>query len=124
MKNYIPTSVCALAVTALLSASGVGPAWSAGTSAANDYPTDERADYVFACMASNGQSRKVLEQCSCSIDVIASIIPYKDYVTAETILSMRQVGGEKGALFRAGPTMKEPVANLRRAQAEGEIRCF
>ena len=124
MKNYIPTSVCALALAALLSASGVGPAWSAGTSAANDYPTDERADYVFACMASNGQSRKVLEQCSCSIDVIASIVPYEDYVTAETILSMRQVGGEKGALFRAGPNMKEPVANLRRAQAEGEIRCF
>ena len=124
MKNYIPTSVCALALAALLSASGVGPAWSAGTSAANDYPTDERADYVFACMASNGQSRKVLEQCSCSIDVIASIIPYEDYVTAETILSMRQVGGEKGALFRAGANMREPVANLRRAQAEGEIRCF
>ena len=33
----------------------------------NDYPTEARADYVFACMASNGQSREVLRRCSCSI---------------------------------------------------------
>ena len=49
----------------------------------NDYPTSARADYVFACMKTNGDTRQVLEQCSCSIDVIASILPYERYVTAE-----------------------------------------
>ena len=34
----------------------------------NDYPTVARADYIFACMAVNGQSRAVLEKCACSID--------------------------------------------------------
>lgn len=91
---------------------------------ANDYPTVDRADYVFACMASNGQSRHVLEQCACSIDVIASILPYKRYVEASTILSVSQIGGEKGAIFRTGANMKATVADLRRAQAEAEIRCF
>lgn len=91
---------------------------------ADGYPTADRADYVFACMASNGQSRLVLEQCSCSIDVIASILPYEKYIEAETILRMRQVGGEKGSIFRAGTRMKETVGDLRRAQAEAEIRCF
>lgn len=89
-----------------------------------EYPTVERADYVFACMASNGQSRRVLEQCSCSIDVIASILPYAKYVDADTILRMRQVSGDKGTVFRSGTRMKETVADLRRAQAEAEIRCF
>lgn len=91
---------------------------------ADGYPTVDRADYVFGCMASNGQSRQSLEQCSCSIDVIASIIPYSEYVEADTILRMRQLEGEKGSLFRTGPRMKKTVADLRRAQAEAEIRCF
>src|SRR5262249_43258773 len=46
----------------------------------NDYPTAARADYVFACMKTNGETRRALEQCSCSIDVIASILPYDHYV--------------------------------------------
>lgn len=92
--------------------------------AANDYPTVARADYVFACMAGNGQSRRVLEQCSCSIDVIADQIPYDDFVEAETILRMSQVPGAKGSFFQAIPHLKERVTELRRAQAEAEIRCF
>ncbi len=62
----------------------------------NDYPTAVRADYVFACMKANGETRRALEQCSCSIDVIASVIPYDRYVTAETVLSMSQVIGQSG----------------------------
>lgn len=90
----------------------------------NDYPTAAVADYVFGCMASNGQSRQALERCACSIDVVASILDYESYVEAETVLSMRLVGGEKGSIFRADAAMREAVANLKRAQAEAEIRCF
>jgi len=90
----------------------------------NDYPTVARADYVFACMASNGQTRQILERCSCSIDVIASIVPYERYVQAETVLRMRQVSGEKSILFKSAAGAKELVADLKRAQAESEIRCF
>ena len=35
-----------------------------------------RADYVFGCMKANGETQELLQKCSCSIDVIASIIPY------------------------------------------------
>lgn len=89
-----------------------------------DYPTSALADYVFACMAANGQSRVALDHCSCSIDVIASIIPYDEYVEAETVLSMVQVPGEKTAIFRDVPWTKEVVKELRQAQAEAEVRCF
>ena len=41
----------------------------------NDYPTDARADYVFGCMAANGQTREALEKCSCSLDAMAAILP-------------------------------------------------
>ena len=96
----------------------------AGQAGANDYPTAARADYVFGCMASNGQTREILERCSCSIDVIASIIPYDRYVEAETVMRMRQVGGEKTAIFRSTPQAKKMIEDLKRAQAESEIRCF
>ena len=98
--------------------------WSPGPAGANDYPTAARADYVFACMASNGQTREILERCSCSIDVIASILPYDSYVQAETVLRMRQVSGEKSVVFKTGPQYKTIVDDLRNAQVEAEIRCF
>jgi hypothetical protein len=90
----------------------------------NDYPTAVRADYVFACMKANGESRDSLERCSCSIDVIASLIPYDAYVAAETFLSMGQVHGEGGVLFRTSEPAKKAIETLRRAQAEAEIVCF
>jgi hypothetical protein len=90
----------------------------------NDYPTVAIADYVFGCMAANGQTRQALEKCSCSIDLIASILPYDRYVEAETVMSMRQISGEKSAIFKTEQHLVEAVAELKRAQAESEIRCF
>jgi hypothetical protein len=93
---------------------------------AQSYPTAAVADYVFGCMASNGETPQALEKCSCSIDVISSIIPYKEYEAGETVLRMRQVrgGGEKMELFRDTAVAKEAVERLRRAQVEAELRCF
>ena len=91
---------------------------------ANDYPTAARADYVFGCMAGNGQTQEMLNRCSCSIDVIASILPYDRYVEAETVLRMRQVGGERTAMFKTAEPAKKALEALKRAQAESEIRCF
>jgi hypothetical protein len=93
---------------------------------ANDYPTETLADYVFGCMASNGETQETLRKCSCSIDVIASILPYDDYVEAETVLRMRhmQGGGDNAALFRDTAVAKDAVDKLKRAQTEAEVRCF
>lgn len=93
---------------------------------ANDYPTEVIADYVLACMAVNGNTAQALRQCSCSIDVLASLLDYQDYTTAETVLRMRQVsgGGEKMALFRETPFARTAIDRLRRAQVEAEVRCF
>jgi hypothetical protein len=90
----------------------------------NDYPTSARADYVFACMKANGETQEILQKCSCSIDVIASVIPYDRYVAAETIVSMSQVTGPVGGEFRSTETAKATLEDFRRAQAEAEVRCF
>lgn len=90
----------------------------------NDYPTSARADYVFGCMKANGESRLALEKCSCSIDVIASILPYESYVAAETVASVNQQAGQVGALMRNTGVARDALNELRRAQAEAQVRCF
>src|SRR3954447_17900905 len=83
----------------------------AETNGASDYPTNARADYVFGCMAANGQTREALERCLCSLDIIASILPYERYA-------------RQASMFRNAKMFDDIVADLRRAQAEAEIRCF
>lgn len=107
-----------MALAAVLMAA---PAWS---QAVNDYPTTARAEYVFTCMATNGQTREMMGRCSCAIDRIAEVLPYRDYISAETVLRMRQTTGERSGMFRGMATLTETVATLRRAEAEAEIICF
>ena len=90
----------------------------------NDYPTSARAEYVFGCMKANGETPRVLEQCSCSIDIIASLLPYERYVSAETVMRMAQVPGVLGTQFRSTEKARSALDALRRAQAEAEVRCF
>jgi hypothetical protein len=90
----------------------------------NDYPTVARSEYVFGCLKANGETREAITQCSCSIDVVASLLPYDRYVTAETVLSMAQVRGNLGTEFRSSEQATGALNDLRRAQAEAEVRCF
>ncbi len=113
------SALSALCAAALVAAAGWQPA-----RAANDYPTEAVADYVFACVKANGESPAILKNCSCSIDVIASLLPYERYESASTFLSMGQVAGEKGVIFRTSAPAKAAISDLRRAQAEAEVRCF
>ena len=107
-------------LTALMTAAAPG----ASADDLNDYPTSARAEYVFGCMKANGETQEILQKCSCSVDVIASLIPYERYVTTETILSMSQVTGPVGSEFRSTEPAKLALQEFRRAQAEAEVRCF
>jgi hypothetical protein len=100
------------------------PTLTVGAADLNDYPTSARVDYVFGCMKANGETQVSLQKCSCSIDVIASLLPYDRYVTAQTVLSMSQVPGNLGAEFRTTEISRTALEDLRRAQAEAEVRCF
>ncbi|MGC3873642.1 hypothetical protein ACPF7Z_10270 [Halomonas sp. GXIMD04776] len=89
-----------------------------------EYPTEERVDYVLGCMAANGQDYLTMQKCSCSIDTIADLIPYVDYEAVKTVLSMQDQRGEIGVLFRTERSMKDRVQAFRSAQVEADLRCF
>ena len=92
--------------------------------AASNYPTSTVAEYVYGCMKANGETRDTLQRCSCSIDVIASVVTYEHYEAAETYKQMGLLPGENGALFRESAPAKAATSELKRAQAEADIRCF
>jgi hypothetical protein len=91
---------------------------------ANIYPTEVVADYVIGCMAANGSNQDVLRRCSCSIDTVASILPYDDYEKADTVIRMRGVGGANTEVFRTTKMLERMVDQLRLAQIEADFRCF
>ncbi len=92
--------------------------------AANAYPTEIVADYVIGCMAANGETQDMLRRCSCSIDAIASTLPYEAYERADTVIRMSAVAGGNTEMFRQTKMLKDMVDRLRLAQIEADFRCF
>lgn len=91
---------------------------------ANVYPTEVVADYVLGCMAANGSTQDILRRCSCSIDTVASILPFDAYERADTVIRMRAVGGANTEVFRTTKMLEKMVDQLRLAQIEADFRCF
>ena len=87
-------------------------------------PTNEKVEYVFACMQGNEDSQAYLVKCSCSIDYIDEQMTYEEYVQAETIMSLRQIYGEKSLLFKNTPNAMEITSNMQNILAEAEMECF
>jgi len=115
-RRSLAPALVAAALAAVAPAAHAAPA---------DYPTETLADYVFGCMATNGQTQDALRRCSCSIDAIADKVSYEDYVQAETVLRLQQVpGGGRTGMFRTSPWAQAMVDKLRQAQVEAELRCF
>jgi hypothetical protein len=114
-------SILACASAAVI---GLGSAIAAQHAEANAYPTEVVADYVLGCMASNGSTQDNLRRCSCSIDTVASILPYDRYEKADTIIRMAGVAGGNTEMFRQMTALKAVVDQLRLAQIEADFRCF
>ena len=91
---------------------------------ANVYPTEVVADYVIGCMASNGGTQEMLRRCACSIDTVASILPFDAYEKADTVMRMLMVAGGNTEIFRTTKMLSKMVDQLRLAQIEADFRCF
>ena len=87
-------------------------------------PTNEKVEYVFACMQGNEDSQAYIVKCSCSIDYIDKQMTYEEYVEAETIMSLRQIYGEKSLMFKNTPNAMEIYSNMQNILAEAEMECF
>src|SRR5579863_1818419 len=107
----VKVSSFALGITLLVAAAAPSAAWADDL---NDYPTTARVDYVFGCMKANGETQHTLDQCSCSIDVIASILPY--------LIGLREGLGDKAdKMIVAGSKLARiDDADLRDVKRDGD----
>ncbi|SHF35132.1 hypothetical protein SAMN02745148_02388 [Modicisalibacter ilicicola DSM 19980] len=121
-RHHLAFIALTLLLAGLLPASASADEAPAGHLA--EYPTTERVDYVLGCMAANGQDYLTMQKCSCSIDVIAGLMPFDEYEAVKTVLSMQDQRGETGVLFRTERSMQDRVRAFRSAQTEADLRCF
>lgn len=84
---------------------------------ANDYPTQDRVEYVLNCLQELGRNTMDdLQTCSCRIDKIASQMPYETYNYAITYERNKRMTGEKGGVFRdnkAGKKFAKELEGIR-----------
>ena len=124
VEEMIAMTIRAVLLCLLLTAAAARAQSPDAAGSVNDYPTAARAEYVFACMTTNGQTQEALNRCSCAIDTIAAAVPYDAYEKAETILRMRHEGGGYLAQEFRVTTSNNMLRQLQEAQAEADVSCF
>ncbi len=94
-----------------------------------DYPTRDRVEYVFNCIAKHGGmsgSKAYINQyaCGCKIDKIAQKLNFEEYESARTFSYLKKTPGENGAVFRDPEHSKDLRTRLKEAEKFAESQCF
>lgn len=92
----------------------------------HNYPTRDRVEYVFNCIAKHGGKLDYIVQyaCGCKIDKIAEKLTFEEYEAASTFSMLRSTPGEKGAVFRDPAQSKDLRKLLKEAEQYAEAQCF
>jgi hypothetical protein len=90
----------------------------------NDFPTQDRVEYVLECIAKKGGLKyETLYPCICKIDKIAGKMRYHEFAEAKTFTYMRKTPGDQGAIFRDPPQAKQLRNQLKEAEQYAEDNC-
>lgn len=129
-KYFLLTSLLSTTLLTACSTTADNPATSTEPSpevtAMHSYPTRDRVEYVFNCIAKHGGNLDYVTQyaCGCKIDKIAEKLSFAEYEAASTFTMLRSTPGEKGAVFRDPAQSKDLRALLKEAEAQAESSCF
>ncbi|MGR8933434.1 MAG: hypothetical protein ACU837_03500 [Gammaproteobacteria bacterium] len=103
----------------------VAPEAVAAPQTVNDFPTQDRVEYVLECIAKKGGLKyETLYPCICKVDKIAEKMRYHEYAEAKTFTYMRKTPGDQGGIFRDPPQAKELRNKLKEAEQYGDAQCF
>lgn len=112
-----------LLLSLLLFAAGAGAAQEAERE--NDYPTQARVEYVFDCMNGlGGINYTTMYKCVCSIDEIASMIPYAEFVTMDTFFRGQSAAGERPEILREGDLAESSRTHFEEVKRQAAKSCF
>lgn len=92
---------------------------------ANDYPTIERVLYVERCMEQHrGPIFEMRNKCACTIDKLASQVPFAQYETMSTAADAFSIGGERGSYIRDTKVLTDEIKRFRELQTAAKKSCF
>jgi hypothetical protein len=92
--------------------------------AANDFPTQARAEYVLTCMRENDMRQDSLYKCSCAIDAIAAKVNYETWVDLSTIANGTTIAGERGGVMRDMKDGRKLIGTYKEIQEQARKSCF
>lgn len=96
-----------------------------GLSSANDFPTQDRVEFVLGCMNELGeQNYDTLYRCVCLVDRIAASMNYAEFAEAQVFMQLRSTAGERGGVFRDPERAQLLTDKLAAAREQGEAACF
>ncbi|HEU4460936.1 MAG TPA: hypothetical protein VFR90_17580 [Methylibium sp.] len=91
----------------------------------NDYPTIDRVTYVQSCMRQHpGNSYEMLSKCACTLDKIASQVPFAEFETMVTATNANSIGGERGNEIRDAEILQKEIRRFRELQTASKKSCF
>lgn len=90
---------------------------------ANDFPTSSRVEYVLECMQKHESKGEYLYKCSCVVDHIAKGMKHDDYLEMSTALRNQSMAGERGAVFRDPPQVKDMANKYKAILATANQAC-
>jgi hypothetical protein len=90
---------------------------------AHYYPTQARVEYVNECIARHDDSLANVYQCSCTIDRIADVLSYDEFVSAITFARYSGLPGEGGAVFRDSDAAKAAAKRFRELEKVAQREC-
>jgi hypothetical protein len=92
---------------------------------ANDFPTTDRVEFVLECMRDHtGGKFELLNKCSCTIDRLAEIYRYDDFVEGQTMAKAVTIAGDRGAALRDNADAQKAARSYRDAVAGAGRACF
>ena len=91
---------------------------------ANDFPTSSRVEYVLECMQQHESKGEYLYKCSCVIDHIAKGMTHDEYLEMSTALRNQTMAGERGAVFRDPPPVKQMANKYKAILAGANKACY
>lgn len=101
------------------------PEVAAAAQPVNDFPTQDRVEYVLECVAKKGGLKyETLYPCICKIDKIAEKMQYHEFAEAKTFTYLRKTPGDQGGIFRDPPQAKELRNKLKDAEQYADSKCF
>lgn len=121
--------ILTIGLSILISGCATAPEKTDVTVIKNDYPTRDRVDYVFKCIAKHGGltgSKAYINQyaCGCKIDKIAEKLTFEEYESASTFSYLKKIPGESGGAFRDPKQSKDLRTRIKEADQDAESQCF